>query len=221
MDKHKMAKFLSFSYIVLAIIIIVFASRLFMLSKEVNQEAVKVENLLSDAISTERYITSDQLSGKIINHDPSFLLVDVREAKYFEKYSLPNAINIPISKLFDKEFEGYLNQEQYDIIFFSNDNLFADQAWLLCRKSGLNNLSVLKGGLNEWFETIINPAIPSEDMPETDFNLYSERKAASMYFGVAYPKKNIIPEKKIVKKNPPKVVTVKKKKKKMPVEGGC
>ncbi len=63
-------------------------------------------------------------------------------------------------------------------------------------------------------------------MPKTDFDLYSTRKAASMFFGVVYidqmkkpePKKVI---KKVAKKAPPKKIIPKKKKKKMPVEGGC
>ena len=57
-------------------------------------------------------------------------------------------------------------------------------------------------------------------MSNHQFDLYSTRKAASMFFGVAYPeqvKKQAVVVKKVV---PKKVVPVKKKKKK-PVEGGC
>ena len=62
-------------------------------------------------------------------------------------------------------------------------------------------------------------------MDSRAFNLFSFRKAASMYFGVAYPQKEAV--KKVVLKaslkvsTKPKVVVPKKKKKKMPVEGGC
>ena len=57
--------------------------------------------------------------------------------------------------------------------------------------------------MNKWFTTIINPEKPTEMMPSRAFELYSFRKAASMYFGVAYPQK--VAEKKVVIKTTPKV----------------
>ena len=94
---------------------------------------------------------------------------------------------------------------------------------------GYKNLNVLKGGINTWFNTIINPKVPTENMASSEFELYTFRKAASMYFGVAYPDK-INKNSTIVKRSSaskasniaaPKKVIVTKKKKKMPVEGGC
>ena len=88
---------------------------------------------------------------------------------------------------------------------------------------------MLKGGINKWFNTIINPKKPTENMASNTFELYSLRKAASMYFGVAYPKKVhkqpvIIKKASVAKASTaivPKKIIPKKKKKKMPVEGGC
>ena len=92
-----------------------------------------------------------------------------------------------LKKLLDKDFEAYLNQNQFDVIFYSNDNFYADQAWILCNRLGYKNLRVLNGGMNRWFTTIINPVKPNEDMAAEEFELYSTRKAASMFFGVVYP----------------------------------
>ena len=65
-------------------------------------------------------------------------------------------------------------------------------------------------------------------MASNEFDLYSFRKAASMYFGVAYPvkvskKPRLVKKSSVVKTSTttPKKVIPKKKKKKMPVEGGC
>jgi len=219
MVKKKVAKVLAFRYKILAGILIILAGGLVLLPKYEKHEGIKPEQLLSNIISPERYISTDILADKLVNQDPSYLLIDVRDEESYNKYTLPNAINIPMAKLFDEDSEMYLNQDEYDVVLFSNDNFYADQAWILCNRLEYANLHVLKGGVNKWFNTIINPPKPTENMPAEQFKLYTFRKAASMYFGVAYPeqfKATDLPKKKVTKK----VITVKKKKK-APAEGGC
>ncbi|MDH5412738.1 MAG: rhodanese-like domain-containing protein [Flavobacteriaceae bacterium] len=184
-----------------------------------NNKEIEPLELLKNSFSSERFISTDELAHIIISNDPSYLLIDLRDKDSFKKYSLPNAINIPLKELFSQNNEVYLNQDKINVILFSNDHFYADQAWILCNRSGYENLHVLKGGIKEWFSTIINPKVPEADMPFSDFELYAYRKAASMHFGVAYPEpifKAPVKEKIV----PKKVVPVKKKKK-MPVEGGC
>ncbi|SFS75091.1 rhodanese-like domain-containing protein [Lutibacter maritimus] len=214
-------KSVSKRYVFLAAILIVLAGGLVLLPKYQKHEGIEPEELLSKAISPERYISTDILADKLVNQDPSFILIDVREESEYTKYSLPNAINIPLKKLLDEESIPYLNQAQYNVILFSNDNFYADQAWVLCNRLGYKNLKVLKGGINNWYKTIINPPVPTEDMTSLDYELYNTRKAASMFFGVAYPEQFKVDKPIEVKKvAPKKVITVQKKKKK-PAEGGC
>ena len=220
MVKKKVVKFLAFRYMILASIFIILAGGLVLLPKYEKHEGIDPVELLSHAISPERYMSTDELADILINKDPSYLLIDIRDEVNPNSYSIPTSINIPLKKLLEEDSESYLNQEEYDIILFSNDNLFADEAWILCTRLGYKNLRVLEGGVNKWFNTIINPPKPTENMPASAFELYSTRKAASMFFGVAYPeqvKKQVVVVKKVI---PKKVVPVKKKKK-MPVEGGC
>ena len=220
MVKKKIAKVLAFRYKILAAILILLAGGLVLLPKYQKHEGIKPEELLSNTISPERYMTTDRLAHILINQDPSFILIDVRDEKSFASYTLPNAINIPLEKLFDEGSDSYLNQNQYDVVLFSNDNFFADQAWILCNRLGYKNMRVLKGGINEWYATIINPLKPTDNMPATEYNLYDTRKAASMFFGVVYPEQFKVDKPEIVKVAPKKVITVEKKKK-APAEGGC
>ncbi|MBE9488757.1 MAG: rhodanese-like domain-containing protein, partial [Bacteroidetes bacterium] len=201
------------------VIFIVLAGGLVLLPKFEKHEGIRPEKLLGNAISSERYISTDELAHKIINQDPSFLLIDVRDKESFSKYSLPNSINIPLEKLFEEDTEGYLNQDEFDVILFSNDNFYSDQAWLLCNRLEYKNMRVLEGGVNTWYTTVINPVKPTENQPSSDFELYTFRKAASMYFGVVYPDQ--VKSEPIKKKAAPKKVITVKKKKKLPVEGGC
>ena len=218
MVNRKLVKFLSLRYKILSAVLIVLAGGLVLLPKYEKHEGISPEELLSKAISPERYITTDELADKIINQDPTVLLIDVRDENSYKKYSLPNAINIPLNKILEEDSEPYLNQDEYDVVLFSNDNFHSDQAWMLCNRLDYKNLHVLKGGINTWFNTIINPKKPLENMASNEFELYSFRKAASMYFGVAYPEQVKVTK---VKKVVPKKVIAVKKKKKLPTEGGC
>ena len=213
------AKLKSFAvrYRILAIVLVLLAAGLVALPKYQKNEGISPESLLANAISTERYISTDVLSHKIINQDPSFVLIDVRAEASFKQYTLPNAIHIPLKKLLDEESKAILNQDAVDVVFFSNDHFYADQAWLICNRLGYKNLRVLEGGINQWFETIINPPIPQADSSNEALKLYALRKAASMYFGVEYPDQ-LTTETPIVR-TPKKVMTFKKKKK--AAEGGC
>ena len=222
MVKKKVAKFLALRYKILALIFIILAGGLVLLPKYKKHEGIKPEELLSNVINPERYISTDDLAHNIIAKDPSFLLIDVRTEENYNNYTISNALNIPLSKLLDEENEIYLNQDQYDLVFFSNDNFYADQAWILCNRLGYNNIKVLDGGINQWFLTIINPPVPTENMAAVDFEKYTFRKAASMHFGVAYPEQIKVVKKHVVKAvaAPKKVITIEKKKK-APAEGGC
>ena len=220
MVNRKIAKISSHRYKILAAIFILLAGGLVLLPKYEKHEGINAQELLSNVISPERYISTDILADKLINQDPSYILIDVRDEASFNTYTLPNAINIPLAKLLEEDSNMYLEQDSYNVVLFSNDNFYADQAWILCSRLDYKNLHVLKGGVNQWYKTIINPTKPSENMPAEAFELFNFRKAASMYYGVAYPEQ--FKSKVVVKKAPPKkkVITVKKKKK-APAEGGC
>ena len=212
-------KSVSKRYLFLTILLIILAGGLVLLPKYEKHEGIKPEILLTHAISPERYITPDELANKLINQDPSYILIDLRDEEAFNTYSLPNAINIPLEKLLDEDSIPYLNQNQYNVVLYSNNDLIANQAWIICNRLAYKNLFVLKGGLNNWFNTIINPPVPNESVASTAYELFSFRKAASMYFGVAYPEQINI-DASSTEITPKKVITVKKKKKKQ-TEGGC
>ena len=207
------------SYQFLALILIILAGGLIVLPKQQKHEGIAPELFVKNMVSTERYINTDVLADRMVNQDPVLLLIDIRTREEFEKYSLPNAVNIPLSQIFNEELNPYLDQDVYDVVLFSNDNFTADEAWLVGNRMGYQRLYVLDGGLNAWFETIIEPELPKETMSREAFELYAFRKAAGKYFGVANDTVEIETEVKKVPA-PKKVVTKPKKKKKMP-EGGC
>ena len=207
-------------YIFLAVVFISVAAGLLFLPNMKDKNPVKPTELLKDIHSSNRYINTDQLAKRIIDEDPIVFLVDVRDQSEFEKYSLPGATNIPLDQLLNEDWEGYINQDVYDVIFFSNDDILSEKAWVICKQLGYKNLYVLDGGLNYWFETIMQPKKPEATDPTEAFELYDFRTAASIYFGAGSVVVPVIKEKPAEKPKPKKVIPVQKKVK-AEAEGGC
>jgi rhodanese-related sulfurtransferase len=149
----------------------------------------------------------------IIQGDPTLELVDVRPAKDYEIFTLPRALNIPLDSILVKDYQSYLGITNMKVVFFSDDDIKADQTWVIAKRMGFKSLYVMKGGLNQWIRTIIKPEIPPETAPETAFEQYNFRKAASIYFTGS---KITAPEEGSKSK-----IIIKRKKKSSAVEGGC
>lgn len=208
------------SYQFLAVLLIILSGGLLLLPEIQKHEGLSPEYYVKNMLSTERYISTDELADRIINEDPALLIIDTRTTEEFKKFSLPNAINIPVSEIFNPGNNLYLDQEVYDIVLYSNDHFFAEEVWMLGNRLGYQRLYVLQGGLNAWFNTIIKPIYPDQTMSNEEFERYNFRKAAGKYFGVATDTIEIITEVKIAPTPKKKVVPKPKKKKRMP-EGGC
>jgi rhodanese-related sulfurtransferase len=167
---------------------------------------------LLNELQLETYvITADELARMIINNDPSFQLIDLRSAEEVKKFSLPGALNIPFDSLMDEKWVPYIDQVARKNVFYCNGTTLASQAWMLTRQKGYKHNYILKGGLNNWFDTIINPKEPSRTEGEEAFAIYQRRLGAKQYFtGQGAVSSNV---KKVRKPVP-------RKKKKM-VQGGC
>jgi rhodanese-related sulfurtransferase len=201
------------NYIILALIFIILAGGILILPERENYQQIPPEELMREIIAPTRYVTTDQVSDMIIQRDPTLMLVDVRnEYDYFE-YSLPGALNIPLDSLMAEDYRGYLGVEDMNVVFFSNDDIMADQAWVLSKRMGYQNLYVMKGGLNYWIKTIIQPERPDETASEEEFERYNSRRGASMYFTGA--------DMATPDQTDKKPVVVQRKKKSTVAEGGC
>jgi len=139
--------------------------------------------LIDRATYADKYFTTDEVANAIINSDPSIILIDLRSPEEFAKFSLRGAINIPMEKLLDDEYVDILNQDVYTNVLYSDGSLKSSEAWLILRRMGYKNNHVLRGGLNEWVETIMRPKKPDFMASDEELAQYEFRKAASAYFG--------------------------------------
>lgn len=171
------------TYIILGLILLAVAFGLVLLPENEKSNELSPELLLQKINNPSRFLSPDLVAERLINEDPSIKLIDVRNEDEFKSYSLPNAFNIPLSKITDEKWDPYLNSTDVDIVLFSNSDLKADQAWVLGTRMGYKNLYIMEGGLNRWFENIMDPKQPEASDPSETHELYNFRKAACLYFG--------------------------------------
>lgn len=147
------------------------------------QFRLTADELLVEVNTKTQYVAPELVADMIIQKDPSLQLIDVRSQSEFEKYSLPGAINIPLSDLLSEEYADVLNQDVKMNILYSNSTLAANEAWMITRQLGYSNNFVLEGGLNYWFEAILNPQKPVSTSPDEEFARYDFRVSASQALG--------------------------------------
>jgi rhodanese-related sulfurtransferase len=148
-----------------------------------NPYKLTADQLLSEANSRTQFLSPEVVADMIIKKDPSLRLIDVRSRDEFEKFSLPGAINIPSADLLSDKYTDILNQDIKMNVFYSNGTLAANEAWMVTRQLGYENNYVLEGGLNYWFETIMNPQKPASTSPDEEFAKYDFRKSAGQALG--------------------------------------
>ena len=169
-------------YIILSAILLLLGIGLVFLPTREKAKELSPNELLLAIDDPSRFLEADPVTDRIITKDPSLLLVDVRPAVQFKQYNIPTSTNIPIDSILGNSFQELLRSGNKDVVFVSNDDMLADQAWQLCKRMKLNNIYVLKGGINLWFQSIMveTPPVSTDDRIAID--QYAFRKAARQYF---------------------------------------
>jgi rhodanese-related sulfurtransferase len=141
------------------------------------------DEMLGEVTTRTQFISPEDVADMIVKKDPSLRLIDVRSQDEFEKFSLPGAINIPITDLLSEQYTDILNQDIKMNVLYSNGSITANEAWMITRQLGYSNNFVLEGGLNYWFETIMNPAKPAATVADEEFAKYDFRMGAGKALG--------------------------------------
>ena len=144
-------------YTILAVLMIVLALGLVLVPKKKELKETNPQALLLAIAEKSRYQSVDQVTHRIIENDPTLMLIDLRPADQFKAFALPGAINIQPDSLLAKSTLALLNEPGKDKILYANSDELAEKAWVTGTRYAVNRLYVMKGGMNEWFNTIIKP----------------------------------------------------------------
>lgn len=146
-------------------------------------------------------MTADELAFRILDRDPSLLMIDVRSAAEFSEMTLPGAVNIPIESMFGKEWRDVLGQWRKKKVFFADSEEQSVRAAMLARLLGYENIAALQGGLREFKRTILNARLPQRALSREERDTYRFRlKAAPQIVALIKAQGAPQPVKKRVKK---------------------
>ena len=174
-------------------------------------------SLAKQIVDREDHITAEQLGQLIIDNDPDYLIIDVRNPEEFASFNIKTAVNIPLEVLFTDDFLSSLDPENY-IILYSNGGTHAAQAWVILQQLGYNNSAVLLGGLNYWVDVYSNPEPPHGVYADHDMFRYQFLKSAGpQLLGTG----EISTESSGISKPAPVKPLKRKKKKKQSGDEGC
>lgn len=172
--------------------------------------------MMSEIQYAAEMVPPDDLANWLINGDPTIQLIDVRTPDEYAKFHLDGALNIPFADLLNEEYADVTDQGTMMNIFYSNGSLQAHEAWMVLRQLGYQNNYVLQGGLNYWFDTIMNPTEPAVTSPDEEIAKYEFRKGASGFFGGGNSEVKTADTQSEAKRPP-----IKRKAKKAAPQGGC
>ncbi len=141
------------------------------------------DQLLAEVNTRTQYIAPETVADMMIKKDPTLQLIDVRSQDEFEKFNLNGSINIPITDLLSEKYAEILDQDTKMNIFYSHGSITANEAWMITRQLGYRNNFVLEGGLNYWFDAILNPQKPASTSSDEEFAKYDFRKSAGQALG--------------------------------------
>jgi rhodanese-related sulfurtransferase len=172
---------------------------------------VNPKKLLSEVLDNSTYFTVDQVAKFMVSEDSSVQIIDLRTPEEFRTLNIPGSINIPYSKLLDNDPGSFLNNGKARNIFYSNGDFDSNYAIAFERGLNFNNTYVMKGGLNEWFNTVMNSNFTGERISARENALFETRTRAKRMFN----EMNSMPDSLKIKFIQSKHLAIKK------LDGGC
>lgn len=143
---------------------------------------LKSDELLSRSASEDMYFSVDQVARAVNSEDSTVQIIDVRSAKQFRECNIPSSINIPFDDLQNPLWEATLNQKKVKNILYGNGDQTASYAWTIVTGLGYPNNYVMKGGLNEWFRTVMLSQYSGEKITPAENARFENRLNARKAF---------------------------------------
>jgi rhodanese-related sulfurtransferase len=142
-----------------------------------NVVTLDVKELAAAIDKEDDHVTAGELAGWIVAGRSDYRLIDLRSEKEYGAYHIPTAENVTLTALPDSSL---LANEK--IVLYSEGGIHASQAWMLLRAKGFKNAYTLKGGLDQWKEDVLFPALADNATPQERAR-FERAVALARFFG--------------------------------------
>jgi rhodanese-related sulfurtransferase len=143
---------------------------------------VKPGNLIDELNKHDSYYTVDQVARIIVSEEPGYQIIDLRSPDDFRSFNIPGSVNIPYKELLKTDPSSFLANRKVKTIFYSNGDFESNYALVYALGLKYENAYVMKGGLNEWFSTVMNSSFKGERISARENALFEARSGAKKMF---------------------------------------
>lgn len=164
-----------------------------------------------EVFNENAFLSVDKVAQMIVNEDSSLRLIDLRPAEQFNAFSLPGAVNLPYEKFISADPSEILGPGNIKNVIYSNGDTQSSYALVIAKGMKHQNVFVMKGGMNEWFSTIMNSRFTGGRISPAENAIFETRTRASRLFSEI----NSLPDSLKEKLRESKKLAAKK------LDGGC
>jgi rhodanese-related sulfurtransferase len=136
-----------------------------------------VESLARAVEHEDDHVTAIELAEWIRERRPGLRVVDIRSSGEFDALHIPTAEQIPLSDLSKTPF-----RRDETIVLYSEGGAHAGQGWVFLRALGYTQVYFLRGGLREWLDEVMSPAI-APTATDSVRKAFARVSDLSRYFG--------------------------------------
>lgn len=126
------------------------------------EQAVQAQTISFDSM------TIDKLAFELMNHHHEYNLIDVRDTAAYNKATIPSAINVPLTDLYNREWRSMLRQRYKTNIYIGANSEQVYRAAALARELGDTHPIILERSVSQFRDVIFNPVEPVGDVSKTD-----------------------------------------------------
>lgn len=138
---------------------------------------INTKELAIEAVRGNDKVDVKSLADWIIEGRVDYRLVDLRDEEKYNEYSIPTAVNIPVSKISDSDLMR--NQK---ILLYADDNTKAAQGWFLLKSKDYNGVYILDGGVEAWKDRVLFPSLHANATAEEKAE-FEKMAEVSKFFG--------------------------------------
>ena len=116
--------------------------------------AIDVAAIAREIDARTDHVSAVELAEWIRDHKPGLRVLDVRSDSEFAAYHIPSAEHAPMSAL-----AAMRPRAGETVVLYSEGGAHAGQAWVLLRALGFRDVHFLAGGLLDWLDDVMRPAL--------------------------------------------------------------
>ncbi len=166
-------------YVGLAAIGLFIAFSAFFLQDRKDSMLDKVNNLEYVDNYEIKTMDSDELAFRLIDEDKRIQILDFRTMDEFTKFKLPQSTLFTIDNLFEKEPNQILRFKKKIRVVIAKNELEAKKIAIIATELGYKNLRILKGGIEQFKNDIIDFKLPETITSKQAADTYRFRAKAS------------------------------------------